>query len=105
MARADSRRMAGIGWRCGPGRERRSRPRLGLQVFLKPVLNLAPPQALILRLADPVAFVGEDDEAAGDVHALQRGEHRQVFRIRNSVIELAASDERRRLEVPHEEMW
>ena len=44
--------------------------RLPLQVLLEPPLHLAPPQLLILRLPDPVPFVGKHHQSARHVHAL-----------------------------------
>src|SRR6478609_8336388 len=82
----------------------RSGFRFGLEILLQPTLYFSPPQSLVLRLSNPMALVGEHHQPARHVHALERGEHRQVLGIRHAVVELTTRHERRRLEVLHVEM-
>src|SRR5829696_3815281 len=64
------------------------------QVLPEPALDLPPPEPLVLRLADPVALVGEDHHAAGHVLPLQRGEERDALVVRNAVVQLPVQHER-----------
>src|SRR5258705_12542709 len=79
-------------------------PPLRIQVLLKPSQRLPPPQALILRLRDPVSFVREVDQPARDSLPLERCEERKTFGVRNAVVEFSDHDEMRRVEIAREEM-
>src|SRR5450759_5335866 len=77
---------------------------LWIHVLGKPAERLAPPQSLILRLPDPVAFVRKVDQTARHTLALQRREQRETFGIRHTIIELAYHHQMRRVKVSGREM-
>ncbi len=59
-------------------------------------MDLAIPLDRVLRLQDPVILVGEDDQARGDVAALERVEHAERLAVGNAEVALAMDDQHRR---------
>src|SRR5256712_6795231 len=84
-------------WTLSPeaSAQRRRRPKrwnLLLQVSSQPVLKSFVPEPAILRLADPVAFIGEDEQLGGHVLALQLREELQGLRIGDAIIHFSGDD-------------
>ena len=57
------------------------------------------PEPAVTRLEDPVALVGEPEQARFDAATLQRAEHAEALLDGDAEVELALDDERRGLEV------
>src|SRR5207302_6660124 len=68
-------------------------------VHVDPVEDGVVPEAAVARLQDPVAFVGEPEQARLDPAPLQRAEHAEALLDRDAEVELALDDQRRGLEV------
>src|ERR1039457_323469 len=70
-----------------------------LQPLVDPSQERAIPQNRVLRLQNPVAFVGEEQQFRRHVLHLKRREELQPLRIRDAKILLAVNHQRRRVEI------
>src|SRR2546423_3396660 len=77
---------------------------LRIQVLPEPAERLAPPQPLILRLADPMPFIREIDQPTGNTLPLQRRQKRQPLRVGHAIIQLADNNEVRSVEIRGEKV-
>ena len=61
-----------------------------LEILLNPRQHFLVPERAVLRLEDPVALVGKDDEPRGNALPLQRGEELEALRVGDAEVELSA---------------
>src|ERR1051326_6434181 len=66
---------------------------------IDPIQKGLVPQQAVLRLQDPVAFIGKEKELGRHFLQLQRGEEFQALRIRHAKILFAVDDQRRGFEL------
>src|SRR5271166_6924573 len=87
---------------AGTGRRESSplvpRPLL-LRPLIDPVVDRLVPELRVLRLHDPMAFVGKVEHLRRHAHGLQRGEELEAFADVEAIVELGMNHQRRRLEI------
>src|SRR5262245_37505568 len=81
-----------------PARLTRGSRGVRLQPLIEPVEHGLVPKLAVLRLQNPVAFVGVVEQLRRHALALQGREELQPFADRHAVIHLAVNDKRRGLE-------
>ena len=69
---------------------------------MQPVIHLLMPLDRVMRLENPVVFVGEVDKTALDPASLQGGECANSLGQRNAIVEFTVDDQHWRLPVLYE---